>query len=548
MPVIRILFRLVDRTCFLGMTGQGAPGGGGGGAKHIPIKSAVGDTFFGEGEDWERDVIAIGTDHHAPITAHSNKDRRGGEWIIQRQHRDRHPAWSEEAGFPTADDLEALPRTILWIAETTEGQTYAGFLNAEREATLPPQLHEVLPTADNTSTAIVLTGPTSDLMPLADNILHAMSVKPCVLVYGPPGTGKTLAMQQLRHFLEDPAAFAAIELDADDADRPFLQAGAAHAFPGTVRVWWTTFHQGTTYEDFVMGLRPQPEEGGGIRLEPRAGVLLDAMEHARGNNTAVIFIDEINRGNVSRILGDFITFMEWDKRLAADGTADPIRTIPVTFPLLDREGMTDQSAPVDFAEGASRPLPWPYRVPYHVYLIGGMNSLDRSVAPLDTALARRFRRVEARVDYEALRRRLRAQPNEGHANLAVALLAAVNARLRLDLGEDYQLGPAYFWNSGAADEMAALRALADAWDEEVLPQLRELYRGRASELAEFLRADEALPNWPYHGGVDGGGVVFGEAPLLRTLQADQLALCLRGLARLAPAPAAPELPAAPSAA
>jgi DNA polymerase III delta prime subunit len=515
-PLTAILFKLVNRSTFNAMRGQGAPGGGGGGQQDIRFGAQKDANYiFGDGPTWKATVTAVGTLQQQQLEANV-QEVRNQEWRIRRQFSERHPAWKDEAGFPEGADPNKVPRTILWLAQTTDGEFYAGLLDADQEARLPAVLRDLTAQLSDDHTTRGRRFEAVTMEP-ARRAIGAFKIKPCVLLYGPPGTGKTRAMQEILAYLQGPNRQSVV-LDPRSADDPFRDTTPDQPnFPGKVRAWWVTFHQGTTYEDFALGLRPVPSNGG-VKLEFRAGPLLEALEHARGGNTSLLLIDEINRGNVARILGDFITFMEFDKRARPDGTPHPVNTIALTFPSLDYDPKNKtQSVKIHFADG-ERAIAYPYHVPYHVYVIGTMNSLDRSVAPLDTALARRFRRLDSPVDYDSLREHLTAKAGEAHGRLAEALLRSLNARLRVDFGEDFQLGHGYLWSSldeGGGGEHTA--SLASTWDEEIFPQIKELYRTRPGELVRLLGADAERPGWPYRAEDDDAGVprLAGEARLAR---------------------------------
>ena len=198
-----------------------------------------------------------------------------------------------------------------------------------------------------------------------------------------------------------------------------------------------TFHQSYGYEDFIEGLRPvlnDDSPDGHVRYEIKQGVFVALCERARNDpeHQYAMFIDEINRGNVSKILGELITLIELDKR---DGQANAIR---VRLP----------------ASGA-----W-FSVPANVSLYGSMNTADRSLTPLDTALRRRFECIEMMPDPEAL----------GHRQIdgldLTTLLHTLNARIELLLGRDALLGQAYFWS------VTDLAGLQQVFLYKVLPLLQ----------------------------------------------------------------------------
>ena len=333
--------------------------------------------------------------------------------------------------------------------------------------------------------------PTSEVLPEELKVLRRLNESPNVLLRGPPGTGKTFTMRRLKARLDAGTRL----FDASKAENPF-ELGIPD-FRGETRTEWVTFHQSTEYEDFVLGMRPQPSDGGGVRLEPRAGVLLSLMNHIQEGNSGVIFIDELNRANVSKVFGEFISVMEADKRLDWNGnpTAD---SISLTLPQLNEgdsieDPMGDE--PLDVFER-------PFYLPRQLYIVASMNSLDRSTAPLDSALARRFSQIPFKPDYDLLREWVEVEtgdpaawladlPNETSVGeLAAALLYRINSLLAATLGEDFQLGHGYLASLKAdRDEEAQLRKLAEEWDGRIFPKLQELFRGREKQLQPILQVE-----------------------------------------------------------
>ena len=132
------------------------------------------------------------------------------------------------------------------------------------------------------------------------------------ILYGPPGTGKTYLTARRCVKICDKLTDA----ESDTADEPEIRKRYKQLVDSG-RVEFVTFHQSYGYEEFVEGLRPAPNEGqAGFRLEPTPGVLKRIADRARGDreNNYVLVIDEINRANVSKVLGELITLLEEDKR------------------------------------------------------------------------------------------------------------------------------------------------------------------------------------------------------------------------------------------
>lgn len=320
-----------------------------------------------------------------------------------------------------------------------------------------------------------------------------------VLLYGPPATGKTRLISELFQILKSSnESKEGIILDPNDADSPFSRPEQELPIPKPVKVVWTTFHQSYSYEDFVLGLRPEITLSG-TKLKPYAGVFLDAAlelsETTSEYKSVVIFIDEINRGNAARIFGEFMTFLDFDYR--NDGRS------PLPVPLRQLKYVDGESEEIYRAEGQVAKIPIGYTFPKHIYIIATMNSVDRAAVPIDSALARRFDRIEMRPNPSVLANKwglnessITVPTDDNWQNLsplesAYLLLDRLNLAIAADLGSEFELGHGLLTQLTASDsdEDVIWNDLAKAWDEVIYPQLEDRYSGRPEQLIELLRVD-----------------------------------------------------------
>ena len=497
---------------------------GGGGARHISLES-LGDT---DSTEFARllssetfDAVAIGVGDVAEMTLKTWGGDARSMWRVSNQYDKRHPAWEAANGFPDYAD-HVLWKTaptgtsrgdkdnwndhvvVYWVL-TNDGEVFVGYvLDTTRTlpAGWPDDLAPMFEQDDSQDGLTALIRPhMQTLSPLATSVLDVLAEHRNALLYGPPGTGKTRVMQQLAAVLEDPSQFKKIVLDPSNQTTPFQEVPlGALPIAGKVYVDWMTFHQRTTYEEFVVGLQPKPVAGG-IELRPRAGRLLEAIYAIESGacDAAVLLIDEINRADAAAVLGELITFLEPDKR--------DLDFYP-TYLNADPKA-PGQTVMIDFRGGPER-LPFPVKVPERLYVLGTMNALDRSIAPLDQALTRRFQRVEAVPDTALLRRELGATDEvPAHADLlddggagqtAYHLLRRVNQFVRHTVGRDAQFGHGYLadvWK--AADGQQRWDALSKAWDHAIFPQLEEFFRARTDTLTALVHGGDKKPfDWyPY---------------------------------------------------
>jgi 5-methylcytosine-specific restriction protein B len=222
------------------------------------------------------------------------------------------------------------------------------------------------------------------------------------------------------------------------------------------RYSFVTFHQSYGYEEFVEGLRPlldEDVEATDIRYEIRPGAFKELCAKAKlapGQHFAMV-IDEINRGNISRIFGDLITLIEPDKRDGAE------HGVTVTLPYSGK----------------------PFSVPPNVDIIGTMNTADRSLALLDTALRRRFDFVplmpDTRDEEGAPLHGLRVTLGETVIDIP-KMLTAMNQRVEALYDRDHMIGHAYFMELiPVPDGDQRFAALRQIFRNRIVPLLEEYF-------------------------------------------------------------------------
>lgn len=212
---------------------------------------------------------------------------------------------------------------------------------------------------------------------------------------------------------------------------------------------FTTFHQSFSYEDFIEGIKPVMEEGKEtISYQIENGIFKDLCLKAQNDteNRYAIFIDEINRGNVSAIFGELITLIEPDKRIGA------VNELKVKLPYSKRE----------------------FGVPKNVDIIGTMNTADRSVEALDTALRRRFSFVEMQPNPSVLL-------NSEYQDVDLKqLLEMINQRIEVLVDKDHQIGHSYFIG------IQNLEDLKQTFKDKIIPLLEEYFYGDFGKIGLVL--------------------------------------------------------------
>jgi 5-methylcytosine-specific restriction protein B len=394
------------------------------------------------------------------------------DYNLPAQQTNTYPLWSPSRSFSEPDGSGSIGDVLALVKDST-GAFHARWIRKADFGFLPPALSVQL----KSKKGGVWMAPegTSDVSdPLVQEIIEALRKHTNVLLYGPPATGKTHLINEVRkQFSTENVIF-----DTEEERRPF-QSEKKALLDG-----WITFHQSYSYEDFLVGLRPSPgvENSGaaaGFSLVAHPGILLELSEWARKpGHESLLVIDEINRGNVSRIFGEFITLLEPDKRLAVDGTQTP-STIALRLPFAD----ANDPILVQWSSGETAEVPNPFTMPAPLFTLATMNSVDKSVAPLDAALRRRFHVVALRPDFA----KLKSPFAPATLTRGIALLKALNRRISGFLGTDFEFGHWFLADvANAQTESAAEAALVELWTNQIWPQLEEHFAGRIDQLLSVL--------------------------------------------------------------
>ena len=333
---------------------------------------------------------------------------------------DRFIEEARQRGLPVRHRLDA--QSLVWIIPYQESETGG-------EDSPPADLHGL-------AEELFLTEP-GDFLQEIETLLYD---KKQVIFQGPPGTGKTYVAQKL----------------------------AKHLAGSEDRVTLVQLHPSYAYEDFVQGFRPTLE-GGQAGFVLRDGPLLRAAKLAQEDPDGKHFlvIDEINRGNLAKVLGELYFLLEY----------------------------RDESIRLQYSDE-------PFSLPSNLYIIGTMNTADRSIALVDLALRRRFYFVEFRPDEEPVKGVLRRWLEEKAPAMEWVADVVDRANEKLD-DRHTAVGPSYFMKDNL-DEAAVRRI----WKHSVLTYIEERLYGEPGRLGEFdldrLRGSDRPSTTQDDGDVQGG--------------------------------------------
>lgn len=268
------------------------------------------------------------------------------------------------------------------------------------------------------------------------------------IIYGAPGTGKTHSTAEYAQAII--AGISVQEFRKNNPDRQVVMQ-RYNELVKKGQIVFTTFHQSYGYEEFIQGLRPDTESET-MRFNIVDGVFKRIADKALkdSKNDYVIIIDEINRANISKVFGELITLVEEDKRWGE----------------VNQLSATLQSGDI-------------FAVPNNLYILGTMNSADKSISLIDSALRRRFEFVEQRpnpdlVDDPTMR----------------LILKKINELLADQLeSTDLLIGHSYFMNK-SIDELP--RVL----NNSIIPLLYEYFYDNKKKVKSVLDGSLKATDYP----------------------------------------------------
>ncbi|MDK0887263.1 AAA family ATPase [Clostridium perfringens] len=303
------------------------------------------------------------------------------------------------------------------------------------------------------------------------------------ILYGPPGTGKTYNVINKALEIIDRDSYGEIS----DSRERILNRYKQLVESGQIE--FCTFHQSYGYEEFVEGLKSdgngnfvtedgvlkkiairasydslkkdlkrEPKDGEELGYEEKKEIVLENINREdafRDNKKYVLIIDEINRGNISKIFGELITLLEEDKRI---GTTNHVT---VSLPYTKEQ----------------------FALPSNLYIIGTMNTSDKSIAQIDVALRRRFSFEEMMPSYEEL-----GEIDEIEVD---KLLDKINKRVEFLLDRDHLIGHAYFVRVNTLEE------LISTMTNKIIPLLQEYFYGDNEKVGMVLGGIDNKENNKY---------------------------------------------------
>ena len=293
-----------------------------------------------------------------------------------------------------------------------------------------------------------------DLLDTDINV-YVIKQKKQIILQGAPGTGKTYSSSEI-----------AVKLI--DGNAPSDRAELMKRYKELVnkeQIFFTTFHQSMDYEEFVEGIKPETTSDNKIIYKLKDGIFKEACKSAE-NNKVVLIIDEINRGNISKIFGELITLLEVDKRKGKENE------IEVILPYSKEK----------------------FSVPDNLYIIGTMNTADRSIGYIDYALRRRFAFISIKADKLAIENYY-DNKNSDCKDKAINLFDEIKNLIDKNINEEFEaddimIGHSYFMAQNFEE-------LQNKLEYEIKPLLLEYFKDGILKLNKDKDLKDTINNLNY---------------------------------------------------
>lgn len=318
-------------------------------------------------------------------------------------------------------------------------------------------------------------------VPIPQKEIKKMSNKDLnIIYYGPAGTGKTReALNKVEELTSKNYNKALLLEELEKLEDEFKEARASKATKLEKEInkkkeaiskldeekktfyEFTTFHPSYQYQEFIEGITIREENKKTI-YEIKDGIFKKIAKRALENldKNYVLIIDEINRGNISSIFGEFFTLLEDTKRFSSTEEENS-EAVSITLPYSQKK----------------------LSVPDNLYIIGTMNTTDKSISLLDVALRRRFKFIAVEPDYNAFE-----NPNIDGLDMP-NMLKSINERLVVLKGEDFQIGHSYFLKAKNIED------LQEIMEYKIIPLLKEYFHGDWESICAVLNQNyEAIGN------------------------------------------------------